>query len=733
MIMKQIFIKSLFTFGLIWFMMQNPIAQDCLVPNGDFEEFDECPDGVTSSTTNPFPAKFWTFVPNHTATSDYYNACDDGEAGVPNNLQGSQNARSGVGYAGFISRTSNSGYSEYIMVELTEPLSQGVFYEASMWISLSEDRFEDFGGGPARKIGMYLSPEPIGLGSSSSIIWWINPQVEQSGIIEETEQWHEISGIVQGNGQKFLTIGLFDSTVPSENVYVYIDDVCVKTCDKQPPQVSGVNGSPDYIYDALPGEEFCFTFNTSDPDGDMVSIIGSDLSNVPGASLTPTGGMSPAGTFCWTAPTVASGTYTFTVTVEDDGADPPLCLNNEQATFTFTIQIDCQDCYSAVYYEDRNLLSSGSMNPLPEVTVSSSFIKAGYDVTPYLENGPVIVHDGQDVRFYYTTQTVLDAGFSVEPGGYLLVEPNNLCVPECIVPDVTASISLLETCNGYTIQVEAEGGTENYPYYGWSDGSVGQTITVYPSSETDYTVTVSDDLGNTGTAVITLEATPPSGMYQGNLAYAMPNAFTPNGDGLNDFFRPVSLAPFDVAYAYNAFRYDFKIFGSWGGVLYQVSNDIRNTPTYASPGFNPNEIGWDGTVNGSPMPSYTYVYLLELENCDHNILISGDVSLLRKKDDSKPETKPTTKPIPNNSSMEVFPNPFSGNAKISLDISEEENITINLMDSRGKIVRNVFENRILEPGSYEFDLNGSDLSSGIYYCHLYGKNTSIVKKVTILK
>ncbi|MEZ5043689.1 MAG: gliding motility-associated C-terminal domain-containing protein [Saprospiraceae bacterium] len=68
----------------------------------------------------------------------------------------------------------------------------------------------------------------------------------------------------------------------------------------------------------------------------------------------------------------------------------------------------------------------------------------------------------------------------------------------------------------------------------------------------------------------------------------VPNAFSPNGDGMNDQLE---------LYASCLFRdFDLKIFNRWGELLYQA-----NGP----------EVYWDGTSKGKRLPSGVYVYAID--------------------------------------------------------------------------------------------------------------------------
>lgn len=85
----------------------------------------------------------------------------------------------------------------------------------------------------------------------------------------------------------------------------------------------------------------------------------------------------------------------------------------------------------------------------------------------------------------------------------------------------------------------------------------------------------------------------------------LPTAFSPNGDGVNDLFRLRGSLPDELS---------ITIYNQWGEVLFQSEN----------PDFN-----WDGTRNGLPVHSGTYVYVLKLHSADETQLLSGHVTLLR--------------------------------------------------------------------------------------------------------
>jgi len=135
--------------------------------------------------------------------------------------------------------------------------------------------------------------------------------------------------------------------------------------------------------------------------------------------------------------------------------------------------------------------------------------------------------------------------------------------------------------------------------YRWQDGSTAAEFLVQEPG----TYTVEAQLGEcTQTDSITVRLCDP--------CLEIPNAFTPDGDDLNDTFRPY--------FGCIITNYDFKIYNRWGQVVFESTT--------------PNE-AWDGQVNGNPAPSDAYVYVLNYERLEEGQSIAdvrrGEVLLLR--------------------------------------------------------------------------------------------------------
>src|SRR5690606_18542296 len=88
----------------------------------------------------------------------------------------------------------------------------------------------------------------------------------------------------------------------------------------------------------------------------------------------------------------------------------------------------------------------------------------------------------------------------------------------------------------------------------------------------------------------------------------VPNAFSPNGDGLNDVFRVTGIT-------YQQLKV-FMVFNRYGQEVFATTDVAK---------------GWDGTYNGRPCEVGTYFYLIRLEYPPdgRTKTYQGDVQLLR--------------------------------------------------------------------------------------------------------
>ena len=148
--------------------------------------------------------------------------------------------------------------------------------------------------------------------------------------------------------------------------------------------------------------------------------------------------------------------------------------------------------------------------------------------------------------------------------------------------------------------------------YDWDFGDGGSSVATNPTHV--YAATPSN-------YVVTLYAYSQADCYDSlmmtirvyeDILYYVPNAFTPDNDGVNDVFMPVLTSGLDIN------NYQLLIFNRWGEQLFE-SHD--------------RDIGWDGSyMNGDyfcQVGVYTWKIVVNASQNNEIILEVGHVTLLR--------------------------------------------------------------------------------------------------------
>ncbi|HVX25981.1 MAG TPA: gliding motility-associated C-terminal domain-containing protein [Parafilimonas sp.] len=92
-----------------------------------------------------------------------------------------------------------------------------------------------------------------------------------------------------------------------------------------------------------------------------------------------------------------------------------------------------------------------------------------------------------------------------------------------------------------------------------------------------------------------------------NCYIAVPSAFTPNGDGLNDYLYPLN--------AYKATNLLFKVYNRLGKIMFETKDWTKK---------------WDGKLNGISQPPGTYVWILTYTDASNQkIFLKGTTVLIR--------------------------------------------------------------------------------------------------------
>ncbi len=129
---------------------------------------------------------------------------------------------------------------------------------------------------------------------------------------------------------------------------------------------------------------------------------------------------------------------------------------------------------------------------------------------------------------------------------------------------------------------------------------------VLPFESRTYQITVEDTLGCSAVEEVRIEVVK-------NYELFIPNAFSPNDDGINDLLEIYTGR--DVAMIER-----FAIFDRWGGILFEEKNCSAGQIQCA----------WDGRSNTKKLQEGIYVYLVEARFIDEAIkTFAGDVLLIR--------------------------------------------------------------------------------------------------------
>ena len=162
--------------------------------------------------------------------------------------------------------------------------------------------------------------------------------------------------------------------------------------------------------------------------------------------------------------------------------------------------------------------------------------------------------------------------------------PNPVLKINADVPDICGLTSIVLTTDSF------------YRDYLWNDNSKNQNLQVtHPGT---YWVEVTDSNNCSGKDSIQIYPCE---------KLLVPNAFTPNGDGINDVFKPAVYG--------TVVNYTLTIYNRWGQMIFKSRDPGK---------------GWDGTLSGVPQPGDIYVW-----NCLYQLLgnkpddKSGTVMLIR--------------------------------------------------------------------------------------------------------
>jgi gliding motility-associated-like protein len=280
-------------------------------------------------------------------------------------------------------------------------------------------------------------------------------------------------------------------------------------------------------------------------------------------AIRVTGGMEPY-TYSWTpgnyttaqVSNLYAGVYNVTVTAAN-GVTAKGSITVGESDLATSTAVTLSDCAG----ENKNAIALDITGGMPPYDLSLNGTAQEDRAFKNLRPGNYV--------FIVKDKQVCSDTFNV-----FIKEPDPLVITQVDVQPCSCS----EVSDG-SIRWVVDGGTPPYKYR--VDGDMWQPDSIHVNMKAGnyrYQVEDANGCGDAGAATI---ASP----WQ-NCLVLMPSAFSPNGDGNNDMFRPR---------VYDAVsNYQLRIFNRWGSLVFQTS-DPRT--------------GWDGYSKGTPQTSQAFIYV----------------------------------------------------------------------------------------------------------------------------
>ncbi len=354
---------------------------------------------------------------------------------------------------------------------------------------------------------------------------------------------------------------------------------------------------------------------------------------------------------------------------------------------------------------------------LPSYNRYETYIKAGSNVDPSVSQGPVIIQSGQSVIFRAADYISLEEGFSCNSGASFEASIE----PGC---PLSGSLVLSDEFCDRKLSAITTGGSGNFTYL-WSTGETGPQITVNPSSQTTYGVTITDPCLNQSINLAYFVEP----KFKGGFTYFWPNLVTPNGDGRNDRWE---LRDGDkTELAYNAYTATFEIVNRWGGNL---QKRYFNAPT--GRGFKSGDINWVPPSGYWNNIVYAAVWM---QNCDQRTDIRGwidikdnqpaRVGVFEIDNYSADDTLSVMRRILlEDDIFDVSPNPTVGEFDATI-VNFDKGDVIKVFNTLGDVVTEVK----LEEDTFVYPINLSKENHGLYIVQFFSKGRIITKKILLNK
>jgi len=291
------------------------------------------------------------------------------------------------------------------------------------------------------------------------------------------------------------------------------------------------------------------------------------------------------------------------------------------AVGTYTVELVVSDANGCV----SSFSADVTVNPIPSAEFAAAPLEGCAPVTTTFENlAPVpgstcvwqfgdgsTATDCASTTHTYPVSGCYDVTLTVSAAG---------CTSQFTVNDLVC-VSPVPVVN---FMITPNPVSTNTPVVTYLDLTTGATDLLWtfeggdPASSTSRNPVVNYAFQEPGEYLTCLVASNPAGCVdslckvltiQDELTVHVPNAFTPDGDGVNDVFLPVLLG-------HRSDNYRLLIFNRWGEFVFETNDPTR---------------GWDGTAGGTLAQDGVYVWKLRVSGEKNAELrdLTGHVTLLR--------------------------------------------------------------------------------------------------------
>ena len=248
-------------------------------------------------------------------------------------------------------------------------------------------------------------------------------------------------------------------------------------------------------------------------------------------------------------------------------------------------------------------------------------VNAGPDTTICFDTKAQLHADIRGSSFTWSPSSSLDNPNSLDPVAsprgttkYVLTVRDNIGCPkpsrDTVVVNVLPKINAFAGRDtavviGQRLQFNASGGVDYFwtPFIALSRNDIKNPFGIYDGSfdSIRYKLIVANEMGCIDSAYVTVK------VFKTMPRVFVPTAFTPNGDGKNDYLRPVAVG-------ISKFDY-FRIYNRWGQLVYSSTDT---------------ESGWDGRIGGKEQSTATFVWMVKATDFTGKVFVDkGTVTLIR--------------------------------------------------------------------------------------------------------